>query len=58
MQDDNYAACGASIYDGSAPAFRIVVMMDVPGNFEIEAADYCDVVYAKYEKTKVVFVKR
>ena len=34
------------------------VMLSILGNFEIEAADYCDVVYEKYEKTKVVFVKR
>jgi len=37
---------------------EIVVMMAIPGNFEIEAADYCDGVYEKYEKTKVVSVKR
>lgn len=34
------------------------VMLSILGNFEIEPADYCDVVYEKYEKSKVVFVKR
>ena len=34
------------------------VMLSILGNFEIEAAEGCDVVYEKYEKAKVVFVKR
>jgi len=34
------------------------VMLSILGNFEVEAADYCDVQFEKYEKTKVVIVRR
>ena len=40
------------VHDGSK------VMLHVLGNFEIEAAEGCDLEYAKYEKSKVIFVKR
>jgi len=40
------------VHDGSK------VMLRVLGDFEIEAADGCDVVYEKYEKANVVFVDR
>jgi hypothetical protein len=34
------------------------VTLHVLGNFEIEPAEGCDVVYEQYEKAKVVFIKR
>ena len=40
------------VHDGSK------VMLHVLGNFEIEAAEGCDLEYEKYEKSNVVFVKR
>jgi len=40
------------VHDGSK------VMLRVLGNFEIEPAEGCDIEYTKYEKSKVVFVRR
>ena len=40
------------VHDGSK------VMLRVLGNFDIEAAEGCDVVYENYEKSNVIFVKR
>ena len=40
------------VHDGSK------VMLRVLGNFEVEPAEGCDIEYAKYEKSKVIFVKR
>ena len=40
------------VHDGSK------VMLRVLGDFEVEAADGCDVVYEKYERANVVFIER